>query len=91
MAMSAHAATSNNAGCNVQPKRSAYSVSLCTVPIGSAAFTNPEKANTKAKAKRKALIAIPEAIWASLFTKVNLNESEHRVVNHIHVVGIDAL
>ena len=73
------------------PSTSAYSVSLCTVPIGSTAFTNPEKANTNASAKRKRLMVIVLAMSADLFTKINLDKPEHRVIDHVHIVGINAL
>ena len=40
---------------------------LSVIPIGSTAFTNPEKTNTNAKTKRKALIPMLITLWADDF------------------------
>ena len=48
-----------------------------TVPMGSMAFTNPEKRNTTANAKRRRLTVTFFAISADLFTEVNLDKTKH--------------
>ena len=57
----------------------------------STALTKPENINTAASKKRQAFVQIPMILCNCLLSKFQLDQSEYRIINHIHIVGINAL